>query len=70
MLVLNFQDRWKQKETLKKQGFIKCPLCEGFGELWNRFTYSRTICPLCQGHEVVRPASDGRVELPGSGVGK
>lgn len=34
---------------------VRCPLCDGFGSIWNRFTHAGQVCPVCEGKGKINP---------------
>lgn len=51
-----YQSPSLQRLKLRKQGYTTCLLCDGMGNLANRFTRVIFVCPRCQGDEVVPPS--------------
>lgn len=46
--------QWKRDNLLS--GWIECPVCDGQGVIWNRFTHHARKCKLCDGRGLVDPA--------------
>lgn len=48
-----FQARLNRLMEARAKGWINCPMCEGMGDIFNRFTHVRGNCPLCDGFGLV-----------------
>jgi DnaJ-class molecular chaperone len=46
------------RTKLRKQGYVTCPACDGFGKIGNRFTYRFARCEACNGLGMVQPANE------------